>query len=239
MNKHSWFLAALMSLAAASPALAQYGSTYDTHTDYTFTEPQEYGFQYRPFHFQIEGGPTITQRTAATNLDNGFNVGAGITMYPFKVLPFGIRADASYSKFDARQALLSQGAALAQTSVDNGTVHQWGGDLDGEIDLPLGPRTRLYLLAGVGWYKEQETFRDHQLNTTTICEWWGCAQGYVASDPIVYRQTGSTQFAKNAGIGMEFAMAPGASFFIEARYMRIGPSFAKFDYIPVRFGVRF
>lgn len=242
MNKHYWLLAVLVSFTIATPALAQSDqsdSPYDTHSEWNYTEPQDTSFHYRPFRFQIEGGPTLTQRTAAQDLDNGFNVGAGFTMYPFKALPFGIRADASYSKLDARQALLNQGSTLAGTSVNQGTVAIWGGDLDAEIDLPLGPHTRFYLLGGVGWYKQQDTFKQYQVNTTTICEWWGCADGYVTSDPVVYRQTGATQFAKNAGIGIEFALAPGTSFFVDARYMRIGPSFAKFDYIPIRFGLRF
>lgn len=241
MNKHTWLLATVLALAVATPALAQYSSQFDVHSDYTYSygDPLASAFRYKPFRFQIEGGPTISQRTAATDLDNGWNAGAGITWYPIKSWPIGLRADASFSKFSARQALLTQAAAQAQTALNSGTVKRWGGDTDAELDLPLGPHARLYFLAGVGWYKSQATYRQSQDMSAQFCSWWGCAPGYITTDPIVYRQTSNTQIAKNAGVGLEFAVAPGATFFVDARYTRIGPSWARYDYIPVRFGLRF
>jgi hypothetical protein len=245
MNKHPWLLATLLSLAGTTPALAQYASyeatasQYDAHSDWTYTEPPDYSFQYRPFHWQVEGGPTVTQKGAAMNLDNGWNAGAGLTWYPVRAWPLGLRADASYSKFNARQPLLDQAAAAAGTSVDNGTVTMWGGDLDAELDLPLSPHSRMYLLGGFGWYKQQQTYRQNQYNSATICDWWGCAPGYISSETTVYKQTGTSQNARNVGIGFEFALTPGASFFVDARYMRIGDSSAKYDFVPVRFGLRF
>jgi hypothetical protein len=242
MNKHPWLLAVLLLSAGTTPALAQNGSQsssqYDAHSDWTYTEPQDYSFQYRPFHFQVEGGPTITQKDAATNLTNGWNAGAGLTWYPVKAWPLGFRADASYSKFDARQPLLGQAATMAGTSVDSGIVTMWGGDTDLELDLPLSPHSRMYLLGGIGWYKQQETYKQNSVTSATICDWWGCAPGYISSETTVYRQTGAWQNSRNAGVGFEFALAPGATFFVDARYMRIGSN-AKNDFIPVRFGLRF
>src|SRR5579883_477260 len=55
MSKSVWPLAVLVALGAATPALAQYGEngpSYDSH--YYFS-----GFEYRPFHAQIEGGLTL------------------------------------------------------------------------------------------------------------------------------------------------------------------------------------
>jgi opacity protein-like surface antigen len=238
LNRHLWLLAALPSLAAADPALAQYDAQYDAHSDWTYSDPQD-TLRYRPWHFQIFGGPTATKQSAGTNLDNGWNAGAGFTWYPSKYLPLGLRADASYSKFGARQPLLDQAATAAGTSVDQGTLHQWGADFDGELDFPLGPRARFYLLAGIGWYKEQHSYSQNQVTEATLCNWWGCAPGYVTSETTVYKDNSGWQYARNAGLGLEFAMGQGASFFVDARYLRIGPSSKKYDFIPIRFGLRF
>jgi hypothetical protein len=56
---------------------------------------------------------------------------------------------------------------------------------------------------------------------------------------IVARYNTDWHFARNAGLGLEFAMGPIASFFVEARYMRINPNDAKSDFIPIRAGLRF
>jgi hypothetical protein len=55
----------------------------------------------------------------------------------------------------------------------------------------------------------------------------------------VARNETDWHFARNAGAGLEFAMGPRTSFFVEARYMRIDPNSAKNDFIPVRAGFRF
>jgi len=237
MKKHT-LLAAALTLPVAAPALAQYSSQY-AHSDWTYSEPQDF-MHYRPFHFQIEGGPSIPQNAGATNLDNGWNGGAGLTWYPTSAWPYlGFRVDGSYSRFNLKQPLLNQQAAKLGTNVDDGNMARWGGDVDAELDLPLGSRARLYLLGGIGWYKSQFTFRQNQSTAATICSWWGCAPGFVNSEAVIARQTGVWQNSQNGGVGVEFALAQGATFFVDARYVRIGPSSAKYDVIPIRFGLRF
>ena len=77
--------------------------------------------------------------------------------------------------------------------------------------------------------------------TTTglLCDWWGCDTASTAVNSTVARNTTDWHFAKNAGIGFEFAMSPIASFFVEARYMRLNPSDAHSDFLPIRAGLRF
>ena len=199
----------------------------------------ESAFQYHPFRFHIDGGGTIAQRANDKLLDNGWNVGLGLSWFPTKHLPLGIRVDGTYMEFDARQALLDQAAANSGTRVDNGTRKMWGGDVDLELDLPLSPYVRMYLLAGGGWYKTQDTFRQVNFYPGYICDWWGCGPGYYGIRSIVARNTTDWSFAKNAGLGFEFAMAPRTSFYVEARYMRLNPNDAHSDYLPIRVGYRF
>jgi opacity protein-like surface antigen len=223
---------AVLLLALAVPAMAQYGGP---------GWPSEAtSFQYHPFRFHFDGGGTITQRTSATELDNGWNVGAGLTWYPSSQLPLGLRLDGSYNHFSARTPLLSQAAAFYQTPVDNGTVRMWGGDVDLEIDFRLGARVRGYLVAGGGWYKQQITYRQEQLVGGYLCDWWGdCYPGYIGVDSIVARKTTQWHFARNVGFGLEFALGGRASFFVDARYMRLDPNDRKSDFLPIRAGLRF
>jgi hypothetical protein len=197
------------------------------------------GFKYHPFRFHIDGGGTLTQTSNDTLLDNGWNAGLGLSWFPSSHLPLGIRVDGTYNEFDARPGLLNQAAAAYGTRVDNGTRKLWGGDVDLELDLHLSPYVRAYLLAGGGWYKQQDTFRQVNFYPGYICYWWGCGPGYYGVSSIVARNNTDWHFAKNAGLGFEFAMGPKTSFFVEARYMRINPSDAKSDYVPIKVGLRF
>jgi opacity protein-like surface antigen len=197
------------------------------------------GFKYHPFRFHIDGGSTLTQNANDTLLDNGWNAGLGLSWFPSAHLPLGIRVDGTYNEFDARPALLNQAMGTYGTRVDNGTRKMWGGDVDLELDLHLSPHIRAYLLAGGGWYKQQDNFRQVNFYPGYICDWWGCGAGYFGVSTLVARNTTDWRFAKNAGLGLEFAMSPEASFFVEARYMRLNPSDAKSDYLPIRVGLRF
>jgi hypothetical protein len=206
------------------------------HSESTYPDTS---FKYHPFRFHIDGGSTLTQNANDTLLDNGWNVGLGLSWFPSAHLPLGIRVDGTYNEFDARPGLLDQAAATYGTRVDNGTRKMWGGDVDLELDLHLSPHVRAYLLAGGGWYKQQDTFRQINFYPGYICDWWGCGPGYYGVGTTVARNNSDWRFAKNAGFGLELAMGPATSFFVEARYMRLNPNDAKSDYIPIRAGLRF
>ena len=48
----------------------------------------------------------------------------------------------------------------------------------------------------------------------------------------------TTRFAWNAGVGVDFALPAGQSWFVEARYERIETQ-EPTEFIPIRFGLRF
>ncbi len=135
--------------------------------------------------------------------------------------------------------LLDQASATYMTRVDEASQNLWGGDTDLELDLHFSPYVRGYLLAGGGWYKQQTTYRQTNYTGGVLCYWWGCGPGYYGTTGIVARNQSDWHFARNAGLGLEFAMGSRASFFVEARYMRIDPNDAKSDFLPIRAGLRF
>jgi hypothetical protein len=221
----------------SAPPPRQYSQPQWAHSETTYSEGD--GFHYHPFRFHIDGGGTITQRASENSYDNGWNVGAGFTWYPTSVLPLGLRVDGTYNQFKARNQLLQQASQTYMTPVDDGTQKMWGGDVDLELDLHFSPYVRGYLLAGGGWYRQQTTFRQTNYTSAFVCDWYGCGPGYYGTRSIVARYNTDWKFARNAGFGLEFAMGPRTSFFVEARYMRLNPNDSKSDFLPIRAGLRF
>jgi hypothetical protein len=210
MSKPIWPLAAALSLFGATPAVA-YGDVYAC--DYCEQ------FLYKPLRLQIEGGRTITQGWGAQYLDNGMNLGLGLTWQPKAELPLALRADGMYQHFDATQLLITQAAANFGKNVDEGNVKMWGADIDAELDLKVASSARFYFLVGVGWYDQQNSF--HYQGT------------------LVSRNTTGAHFERNAGLGIEFANGGSMFFFIDARYMRFNINGQNLDLIPIRLGLRF
>jgi hypothetical protein len=235
MNKSIWALALLVAVGAATPALPQtdeQDSEYSTH--YYFN-----GFQYRPFHAQIEGGVTLPEGMAGRDLDSGENLGLGLTWQPASHLPLALRIDGVYQHFHDRSPLLTQAAASLGTPVDWGRTEMWGGDVDAELDTLLGPAVRLYFLAGVGWYDRRDTVYQYGVVNGIACGWYYCFSGPLLASFRVGEASTGLKFEQNAGAGLEFALGGGPSFFIDARYMRFDRAGQRLDFVPIRIGLRF
>ncbi|MGH8220501.1 MAG: outer membrane beta-barrel protein [Steroidobacteraceae bacterium] len=225
-SKALYGLAALLALPCASPVMAQFYYS---------------GQSVRPLHWQIEGGYSPTVGTTSDYLQGGWTLGGGLTWYPSPITPVGLRLDLSYSEYNATHNLLLQSETTLQTQIDSGTGRTWGGDLDAEFDFPLGPGANGYLIGGIGTYKRQIELYQTVFGGGSFCDpWWGfCGAGYFPADAVVDRTTSSWKFAWNAGLGVNFALRNGMSWFVDARYLRIGPQDQKTEFVPIRIGLRF
>jgi len=191
--------------------------------------------KYHPLEGQIDGGYTFAAGHTDHLLDGGGNVGFGLTWHPTSALPIGLRVDGSYSSFEARNALLQ---SFGPDSV-HGHEDVYGGDADLQLDLAhSSSRTKFYLFGGAGWYREATHIRQVTWQQGTVCGFYYCQQGTFPFGTEL-RETTDWKSAWNAGLGWEVAYADGASFFIEARYLQIGPLDSKQQFVPVRVGLRF
>jgi hypothetical protein len=183
---------------------------------------------YRPVHFAIEGGYTATTGATSDNFDDGGNVGVGISFFPSRSLPVGLRIDGSWSRFDASHAYFDTSGDYDLRTHEN----IYGGDADLQFDLArASSRYQFYLLGGAGWYREQH-----------VLEQFAPGCGFHYCGPILAGEQSSTtdwRSSWNAGFGGEVAMPGGASFFVEARYQRIAPRNSDMQFVPVRVGIRF
>src|SRR5205807_10533312 len=89
------------------------------------------GLTYRPLTVQIDGGYTAAVGNTDRLLDDGSNVGFGLTWYPSSALPVGLRVDGSYSRFRARAPFLDQFGSNFTSGHDD----LYGGDVDLQLDL--------------------------------------------------------------------------------------------------------
>jgi opacity protein-like surface antigen len=216
MNKRIRTLAALAllgCLAGAGPAFAQGYYRYQAAD--------------RPVQGYVDGGASITEGDTAANFNNGWTVGAGVNVRPAPG-PFMLRFGVDYSYFDASDQLIA-----ANPSANYGYMQTLTGFADGVLELPLNPWTHVYAMAGPGF-----GYRGIYLtNGGVYCTPFFCGSGY-GSGALVGRDT-STNFAWNAGAGVDFAMPGGQSWFVEARYERFDTAFAPSEFIPIRIGFRF
>jgi opacity protein-like surface antigen len=196
--------------------------------------PQAPELKYHALSVQIDGGYSVTAGTTHTNLDDGPNAGFGLTWTPTASLPLALRVDGSYSWFHASAQSRNQGGYTY------GHEDIYGGDADLQLDLAhRSSRSKFYLFGGAGWYREETESRRVSWVNGTICGFFFCEPGIFPAVTAVERNTSNWHQSWNAGIGWETALADRASFFIEARYLRIKPNNSEMEFVPVRIGLRF
>jgi hypothetical protein len=211
--------------AAASPTAAPPPPVPPIYVRQYWWESPE--LVYRPVHFAIEGGYTATAGSTGDNFDDGGNVGVGISFFPSRSLPVGLRIDGSWSRFDASHAYFDSSGNYMHSH-----ENIYGGDADLQFNLAhASSRYQFYLLGGAGWYREQHVLEQF----ANGCGFYYCGPALVGEQS----STTAWQSSWNAGFGGEVAMPGGTSFFVEARYQRIAPHNSDMQFVPVRVGIRF
>jgi Outer membrane protein beta-barrel domain len=198
------------------------------------SRPPRPELKYHPFALQIDGGYSVTTGETSQNIDGGGNVGLGLSWFPTSALPVGVRVDGSYSTFRAKDQLLNTG------NFTSGHEDFYGGDADLQLNLASRSSTsQFYLLGGVGRYREQTVLRQVSWVSGTVCGFFYCWPGYFPAVTAEQRTTSDWHRAWNAGVGWQVAISDRASFFMEARYLRILPNKNQTKLVPITFGFRF
>ncbi|HEV2270969.1 MAG TPA: hypothetical protein VGR92_16065, partial [Steroidobacteraceae bacterium] len=94
-------------------------------------------------------------------------------------------------------------------------------------------------LAGVGVAHRRIALTQTVAFGGYVCDaWFGyCDYGLVPGDVIVASDN-TTRFTWNAGVGLDFALWNGQTFFVEARFTRMQTA-QPTDFVPIRVGLRF
>jgi opacity protein-like surface antigen len=223
---------AAFSAAPAPPPPLPAGAPPPYFARYSPPPPPE--LKYHPFAVQLDGGYTATAGTTHNELNGGGNVGLGLTWFPTASLPLGLRADGMYSWLGARRSYDPNGG------FSFGYENVYGGDADVQLDLShRSSSAKWYLFGGVGEYREFTRLKQVSLLSGTACWAYYCGPGEYYAITGIDRMTSPWRDSWNAGLGAEIAIADHASFFLEARYLRIEPYSSKLQLVPVRIGFRF
>lgn len=190
-------------------------------------------------HWHIDAGYAATSGQIADFLDGGWTIGGGLTWQPDYRSPLALRADLNYSRFNATRQLIAINQAANQAQIDHGYGEIVDFSVDGEYRVPLSPYLTGFAVAGVGFAHRRIALTQTVAVGDYICDYWFgyCEFGLVPGD-VVVASDNTTRFAWNAGLGLDFALRGGDTFFVEARFTRVQtpqPS----DFVPIRVGLRF
>lgn len=220
-------LGAVLLTGAAARAPAQ------TYYEQTFRP-------WRPVHWHVQAGYSPTLGQTSKYLDGGWTLGGGLTWQPRRSVPLALRADLSYSYFNATRNLIAINQQASQIQIDEGHGEVFGLSVDGEWRARLSPLTSAFLLAGVGVNHRRIALTQTIALGTYFCDpWFGyCGFGVVPGD-IVVASSDTTRFSWNAGAGLDFDLRNGQTFFVEARYVRVETTPQPTEFLPITVGLRF
>jgi opacity protein-like surface antigen len=190
-------------------------------------------------HWHIDTGYAPTTGSISSLLNGGWTVGGGFSWQPDFSSPLALRTDLNYSRFNATRQLIGINEEADQTEIDDGYGEIVDLAVDGEYRMPLSPYLTGFALAGVGVAHRRIALTQTVAVGGYVCDYWFgyCDFGLVPGQ-LVVASDNTTRFEWNAGLGLDFALGGGESFFVEARFTRVQTS-QPTDFVPIRVGLRF
>lgn len=221
-------LAAVLLLGAAAEAPAQ-------NSGYT----EQYYVPDQHVHWHMDTSYVATTGQIANALEGGWTIGGGLSWRPDFDSALSLRADLHYSRFEATRQLVGINAAVDPTQINDGFGEIVDLAIDGEYRMALSPYMTSYAVAGVGAAHRRIALTQTALFGGDVCDpWFGSCDFDLVPGEVVVASDNTTAFAWNAGLGLEFALSPGESFFVEARFTRMQTA-QPTDFVPIRVGLRF
>jgi opacity protein-like surface antigen len=211
----------------------------------TWTEAPAQGYVERYYvpdqhvHWHMDTGYAPTTGAISGLLEGGWTVGGGFSWQPDFSSPLALRTDLHYTRFNATRQLIGINQAADQTEIDDGYGQIVDLAVDGEYRMPLSPYLTGFAVAGVGVAHRRVALTQTAAFGGYVCDYWFgyCDFGLVPGQ-VVVASDNTTQFEWNAGLGLDFALGGGQTFFVEARFTRIQTS-QPTDFVPIRVGLRF
>ncbi len=234
MRKYVYPLGALLLLGASARAPAQ---------NHMSSDGQNYTEQYYPpeqhVHWHVDTGYVGTTGQISDALDGGWTFGGGFSWQPDFSSPLALRVDINYSRFTATRQLIGANEAIDQTEIDDGYGETVDLAVDGEYRVPLSPYMTGYAVAGIGVAHRRIALTQTVPVVGYFCDpWFGYCDFDLVPGDVVVASDNTTRFAWNAGLGLDFALGGGQSFFVEARFTRMQTP-QPTDFVPIRVGLRF
>jgi opacity protein-like surface antigen len=175
--------------------------------------------------------------TTSDYFQGGYSFGAGFSVSPYADAPLEFSFDLNYSQHNASTQLINAGQQATNIQINDGTGQFWSGTANVAYRFPLAYGVHGYGIAGIGAYHARVDLTQVVPYGDYYCDpfydfcYGGFGNAVVSSNSV-------TKFGWNAGVGVEFLLPYGNSWFIETRYHRISTS-TPIEYLPIEIGYRF
>jgi hypothetical protein len=177
--------------------------------------------------------------TTADYLQSGYGIAGGVDWRPGRGGPLVLQADLAWSRLNAKQRLVDLGQAQSPGSqIDDGRANTWQLTGGAKFEIPFAGGTKGYVVAAAGAYRVEVQLTETVLIGGAYCDYWGFCYVGVVPGQVVAASSSTTKFGWNAGVGVEFPLGYGQSWYVEARYHRIETP-NPVEFIPITVGWRF
>ncbi len=195
-------------------------------------EAQEAGIRWH-----VMGGFSEPVGNTSNYLQGGYLLGGGFTITPSRYSPFDFRVDLSYSNHNVSSGLINASEQATNLPIDFGTSEFISGTANVEYHLPIAYGVNAYGIAGIGAYHARVEL-DQVVPYGFGYYYCDPFYGYCGPDAAVVASSNVTKFGWNAGLGVEFKLPFGQSWFVETRFHRINTS-TPIEFVPITVGYRF
>jgi hypothetical protein len=183
--------------------------------------------------WHVAAGFSDTSGATSDYLDGGWLVEGGYSYFP-QAGALGVRADLSYSDYAANGNYFGTGLEPGSAGFGHGYGAITSGSIGAVARAPWSSWARVYALGQVGFSYVQ--LHSDQYDYGGGCDsYYGCGGGHGYGYGNLYD---ATRLSWNVGVGVEFPLYWGHSWFVEAQYRQIETP-TPIEYWPVTVGFRF
>lgn len=172
------------------------------------------------FYWGVDGGAAIPNNNLNVAQNTGWTLGA-LLGWDAHVLPFGLRLDGGYTRFNSDDAFICSGITCSEFDL-NADPELWNLNINGKLHYPIRA-AKLYATGGGTWnHYRGIAFADSDVN----------------DEVVFFSNDWNSKWGWNAGGGVSFGFG-GTSLFLEARYQSMSIGGQSQAHVPIVLGITF
>ncbi len=192
------------------------------------------------------GGYSLAGTDFGSIVDDDFYVNGGATYWPDDWAA-AINLDLAWSEYDVSGSSIRVLNDLIDEDPGNmgkvtgGDVSIWSLSVNSIWGPDTGGSVGFYLIGGVGVdFIEGQVTNEQLVYYPPICDpwYWWCIPGGVGEGTVVVGKRDTTEFAWNAGIGIDFELSGGSTLYVETKFHSAETDRAATEVIPIVIGYR-
>ena len=201
---------------------------------------------YKDWFGHFAAGYSFAESDFGDIVDDDLYLNGGATYWP-EDWAIGIDLDLAWSQYDLSNSAIGaindliDADPLNMGSVTGGDINVWSLSVNAMWGPNTGGSVGFYVIGGVGVDFIDGKITNQQLvYYPPICDpwYWWCIPGGVGPGTVIVGSKDTTEFAWNAGIGVDFELGGGSTLYLEAKYHAAETDRASTAFIPFVIGYR-